>query len=444
MRRRAVVFLTGFGVLGRNHDYITDTRRRGLVPLLVTPESFRESVAAARAHPGHVVHRIEEIRFVTGRLDSPESFTGEVAAVVSAWERDYEFVGVCAVGEVLVEQAGLVADRYGLPGPGLRASRVCRSKVLQRWYLPQYAPGHQVVPPGARAVARLDGLRYPVVVKPVSRHSSSGVVEVADPAACRELLAGYPAHETLLVEERVSGPEFSVEALVQNGEVVFASATAKRTTESTGGGFTELGHSLPYHGEHEKVLISATHDLLQALDFRDGMAHAEWRVAHDDGRPVLMEVAARTPGDALLLLYRLATGRSMEEAVLRISLGEPADYPLPRRSARQVYVEHPAGAVLRDVTYDGPADEPVRQPVWLADAGGQWPQLPAASGLRAVFVLVGRGTTLRAIGSSDDRAVTFVVDGADEAELDAHEAAVTAGLHVGYQPAGSPEAVGAP
>ena len=53
------------------------------------------------------------------------------------WRGDFDIAGVYAVGEVLVEQAGLIADALGLPFPGLRASRTARSKVLQRWYLHQ-------------------------------------------------------------------------------------------------------------------------------------------------------------------------------------------------------------------------------------------------------------------------------------------------------------------
>src|SRR5580658_419339 len=430
-RPKAVLFMTGFGVLGRNSNYITHVVERGMAVLLITPMSFRPEGANAYQHGEHVVHHIRDIAFVRGMLSSPESFTADVIAVVKAWESKYIFAGVCAIGEVLVEQAGLVADRYGLKGPGLRASRVCRSKYLQRWYLPQFAPRYQVIPPAARADAPLDELDYPVIVKPASRHSSSGVTEVVSAQACRERVRSYPEHETLLVEERVKGAEFSVEALVQDGSVVFISATSKRTTEDSIGGFTEISHCLPYRGDHESVLVEATCDLLTRLDFRDGIAHAEWRIREPDGKAILMEVAARTPGDALMSLYGLVTGASIEEAVLQICLGEPAVYPAPRRVARQVYVEHPAGAVLRDVVHNGQ-----ERPVWVAERGGQWPALDVSSDaeadgrLKAILVLVARGTTLPPIVSSDDRAVTFIIDGPDEKALDALEANVSLALHL--------------
>ena len=55
---------------------------------------------------------------------------------------------------------------------------------------------------------------------------------------------------------------------------------------------------------------------------RDGVTHAEFRV-DSFGRPALMEVAARTPGDGICLLYQLATGSPIEPDSL---LGTPQSH----------------------------------------------------------------------------------------------------------------------
>jgi hypothetical protein len=130
-----------------------------------------------------------------------------------------------------------------------------------------------------------------------------------------------------------------------------------------------------------------------------------------------MEVAARTPGDGIMVLYRLATGRPMEPEILRIALGEAADYPAARRYARQVYVGHRPGTLV-DVKVDWPGVEPR----WVND-GNPWPDIPALPAdhppaLRAVLVYEARGAELGPIRSSDDRAVTFFIDAPTLAELD--------------------------
>jgi biotin carboxylase len=364
-----------------------------------------------------------------------------VLAEVTQWRGDYDIAGVYAVGEVLVEQAGLIADALGLPFPGLRASRTARSKVLQRWYLREWSPPSRIMSPANRhAIADLN-IRFPAVVKPASRHSSSGVLSYGSMEALQDGIDGYPAYETILVEDRVIGQEFSVESLVQDGDIVFDSVTRKESTESAASHvstFVELAHSVPSRpSDVDAMLIEQSRRVLRRLDFRDGIAHSEWRVT-PDGTPFLMEIAARTPGDGLLPLYELATGRPLEPEIVRICLGETASYPAPRRFARQVYLEHPEGRL------DGVhADFPGADVTWVGESG-EWPQLqpggPAEPpALRAILVLRQRGDTLSALADSDDRAVTFFIDAAAPDDLDTLEAEVRSAVKIDVTP---PERVG--
>lgn len=83
------------------------------------------------------------------------------------------------------------------------------------------------------------------MAKPAGRHASSGVLSCRDQEELAAALSSYPAHETVLVEQRVHGPEYSVETLVQDGRPVLSSVTAKRTTEDSSRGFVELSHTVP-------------------------------------------------------------------------------------------------------------------------------------------------------------------------------------------------------
>jgi biotin carboxylase len=423
-RRPEAFILTGaFQVIRRNPLYLTELVRRGLKVLVITAASYRESAVAAMADPCNPASLIAEIGFVTGDYSVQGAFLAGAVAHASAWRARYEIVGVYAVGDYLAEATGLLADGLGVRSPGLRASRACRSKFLQRWYVPELSPASLVVPAGERAAADLDAVPYPAVVKPASRSSSSGVATVHDAAEARTHLDTYAGHEVALVEERVAGREYSVESLVQDGLIVFASATDKDTTESHARTFVELAHSVPTAREDLRdALLRANRLLLERLGFENGIAHSEWRVG-EDGRPVLMEIAARTPGDGLLVLYHLATGAPLEPEILRIALGEPASYPPPRRCTRQVYLEHVPG-VLEDVEVRWPGVEPA----WIS-ASGVWPEIPpgeAGEGptLRAVLVLQPRGGMLVPLRDSDDRSVTFFIDAPTPGELDALERCV--------------------
>lgn len=412
----AFVLTGAFWVVCRNPLYLTEIARRGLKILLITPEAWRSHALSCINNPGHPASLVDDVAFVEGALNSEGSFTAGVISRAQAWRERHTILGVYAVGETLVEPTGLLADALGLASPGLRATRTCRSKYLQRWYLPELSPASVVVPAADRDSFGRAAVTFPAVVKPATRHSSSGVETVHDWDQLRAQTATYPEHETILVEEKVNGQEFSVESLVQNGKTLFASVTKKETTESHSRTFVELSHTVPSERvDLQEAILDANQELLDKLAFENGIAHAEWRIGAA-GRPFLMEVAARTPGDGLMVLYQLATGVPLEPEILRIALGEPASYPAPRRYARQVYLEHEAG-VLDDVTVNWPDVVPD----WIGD-NGLWPEIEPGSWddpptLRAVLILKDRGSELGVLSSSDDRAVTFFIDAPSPEEL---------------------------
>jgi hypothetical protein len=409
--------------------YLVELSRRGLKILVITSASYEERARAAMADPANPASAITDIAFVNGDVSVEGSYTPGAIAAAAAWRARYEIVGIYAVGEILAEQTGLIGDGLGLPTPGLRASRACRSKYLQRWYAPELSPASMVIPAADRDTADLSTVVFPAVVKPASRHSSSGVETVNDLGELRTQLATYPPHEVVLVEQKVEGPEFSVESLTQNGKIIFESTTRKETTESHARTFVELVHGVPNEREETReALVAANRRLLGNLGFANGISHSEWRIGAD-GRPILMEIAARTPGDGILVLYLLATGTPLEPEILRIALGEPASYPAARRYARQVYLEHEPG-ILEDVAvrWEGV------NPEWVGE-GGVWPEIKPGDAddeptLRAVLVVKDHGSRLVPLSNSDDRSVTFFIDAQTPAELDLLEARVRAAITI--------------
>ena len=167
---------------------------------------------------------------------------------------------------MLVEPAGLIADAVGLRSPGLQASRVCRSEYLQRWYLSDWSPPTQLLPPAERRLEPALGLRFQVVVEPSGRSASSGLRAAADAAALASEI-GLRDDEALLVEERVEAPVLGRE-LVQAGQVIFASVTSKETNADASDRFVEISHTVgdasdPTH----RALLAANAAILRRLAF---------------------------------------------------------------------------------------------------------------------------------------------------------------------------------
>ncbi|WP_179475293.1 ATP-grasp domain-containing protein [Mycolicibacterium vinylchloridicum] len=432
MKPRAFI-LTGYlPVVCRDSIYIEELRRRDLTVLVLTGAISRAYAAAHGEDGAHPASMIDEIAFVDGSVASEGSYLPGVIEHAERWRNQYDVVGVYAVGETLVEPTGLIADFFGLPFPGLRAARACRNKFLQRWYLPDLSPVSALIPPGSRDADR-GAVPFPAVVKPATRHSSEGVQMVHDHAELAAQLEQYPAEETILVEQMITGQEYSVESLTQDGKTLFSSVTRKETNDVDSQYFVEMAHTVPApRGDAWDAVQRANIEMLERLGVENGITHAEWRL-DEHGEARLMEVAARTPGDGIMVLYRLATGWRMEPEILRIALGEPADYPAARRFARQVYVAHEPGTLV-GVDVDWPGIEAR----WVDD-GNPWPDLPALpahapAALRAVFVYEAIGTELGPIRSSDDRAVTFFIDAPTLADLDEIEARVRAAIRIHSEP----------
>ncbi|WP_405445623.1 ATP-grasp domain-containing protein [Streptomyces achromogenes] len=396
----AVIVMSDLAALARQHRLITDIAERGLTPLVIVgPTTDLARLNTHIADSAHPLSRIAAVR----QLPSPA--VDGVWASVQDWITDFDVRGVICSGEVFVDPAGALAEALGLPGPGSWAARVCRDKVMQRVVLGDHGPSWRAFAPHARDTAT-SGV-YPCVVKPAGRMFSSGVIKVADDAELRAALAAYEPDETILVEELVTGPEFSVEALVHHGEVVWSGVTAKLTNEDSGRYFTEIGHTSPARipSADADALVAANTAILKALRFGSGITHAEFRLC--DGRPVLMEIAARLPGDAITMLWHLATGRPIEPAIVDLALGIEPQYPEPARRAVQRFVDHRPGR-LADVR------SAAQTVSWIGD-DGYWPTVSATDAdapARCASIMVGlsRGAVLGDLNDSSGRSASVVVD----------------------------------
>jgi biotin carboxylase len=405
-RPPAVILLGGL-VVAWNQRFLDAARRRDLHVLLL--DGPATPLADLRSH---------------GVADVARRAATDLDGVVErcvAWAQEYDVKGVCCLREEYVEATGLVADLLDLPSPGLRAARVCRNKYLQRRYLADWSPVSRLASPETRQTAVEEWEHFPLVVKPVGRLASSGVRLVGSAEALLDCVSEYDADETLLLEERVTGPEFSVESLSRDGELVYAEVTEKRTTEGASPYFVELGHTTPAIGLHPAArgrLLAVHAAVVARLGMRTGMAHGEYRVT-PGGRVVLTEVAVRPPGDSIMTLHWLATGAPLEDAVVGLAVGEDVTHPHAARFARQVYLPHEPG-VLAGLDVDPGCGV---EPAWfdLGDPREQVTQCGSPSdppALRCVVALKPVGTTLGRLRESADRAAMFVVDAATPPELD--------------------------
>ncbi len=237
--------------------------------------------------------------------------------------RDSKIGGVTSSSEYFIEASAELAQQLDLPGPTPDSIRICRDKWRQRLHLsdagvgiPRFIRASSI----AEAVDAAKTIGVPVVVKPVGGSGSVGVSLCKDTEDVAlhagELLEktvnerGLPVAKTILVEEYITGAEYSVESF---GKKIIG-ITRKHLGPLPH--FVEAGHDFPAELSPEiEVLIRHTvWTALEALGINFGPSHSEVRITPSGVK--VIEVNPRLAGGYIPEIVRLATGLDLiREAV---------------------------------------------------------------------------------------------------------------------------------
>ena len=174
---------------------------------------------------------------------------------------------------------------------------------------------------------------YPVVLKPAALSASRGVIR-ADYEA--EFIAAFErivkilhqadlaftgeGKDQILVETFVPGMEVALEGLLQNGSLI-PLAIFDKPDPLNGPFFEESLYITPSRlpKQTQDLIITTTAQALSALGLKDGPVHAELRI--NSLGAYVIEVGARTIGGLCARSLQFGTGMSLEEIVLRHTLG---------------------------------------------------------------------------------------------------------------------------
>ena len=268
-------------------------------------------------------------------------------------------------------QAALPGTEYGVPGAAVLSSKLglrglsarlgvaFRNKAVQR----VFAESLQVAQPAfaecasyRELVGAFRALRTRCIVKPVDAQGSSGITTVSQPEELAEAWfratqlssdvtrASRGRGRTALIEEYVEGPEFSVEAELSSGVLVNMNVTRKRVLD---GAFpVEIGHSLPVADERiTRPIFEELGKLVCGMGASTAFLHSEWRIRH--GRAVLMECAARLPGDNIMDLIDHAYDISVVDEFIQLHASPEAPSRwLPRRGAAIRFIGAKKGRLI--------------------------------------------------------------------------------------------------
>ena len=173
-------------------------------------------------------------------------------------------------------------------------------------------------------VEEAEGLVFPVIVKPRDNSGSRGVKLCRDnnelQISIDEALENSKL-DTVLVEEFIEGPEYSIESLHHDGKSEVIQFTEKKTTEFPYN--VELGHIQPANisEENKQKIREIIEKIGKALNFENCPSHTELKI--NERGIYVIETSPRLGGDYITsTLTPLSTGVNLEDELLKIAMGE--------------------------------------------------------------------------------------------------------------------------
>jgi biotin carboxylase len=268
---------------------------------------------------------------VAGR--SPEAVAGEL--------RDLHVDGVLAFTDSQLLVAARLVEALGFEGNPVDVVSALTDKVVQREVLRAAGiPGPRFLAvdgdtPLDGVAGLVDGLTFPVVIKPRRGSGSKDTVRIDDSVGAEAYLRGVLGAggcPDLVVEEwledRSSSPPHpfadyvSVEAVARRGIIVPLAVTGKFSLAAP---FRETGNFMPHHlpvGEADRVVALAVR-AATALGVLSGALHIEVKLT--PGGPRIIEVNGRVGGGGIDALYEMAHGCTLTGIAAAVALGEPVE-----------------------------------------------------------------------------------------------------------------------
>lgn len=239
--------------------------------------------------------------------------------------------------EVSMNVMGRINDEMGLSGISRETAIRATNKHLMREAFEKYgapSPKSILTESAEDAWNRLQNdLETDGILKPSRNSGSRGIAKVTRDMPKEDFVKAYDIalvesrDKSVLIEQFIEGPEFSIEIIVWNHEVHVLTVTDKKTTEAPH--FVELGHSQPSCRTAEEVetLKAAAVAGVKALGVNNCACHAEAKLMN--GKAYLMEIGARLGGDFISTeLTHLSTGIDLVAAAINCALGiEPCLEP---------------------------------------------------------------------------------------------------------------------
>jgi len=261
----------------------------------------------------------------------------DTSALINAAEKIRDERGLDAVftaGTDFSLTVAEIAEALDLPGHSSEAAALATDKVLMRRCFRDKgvpSPMFAEIGPDDNPEALTENIPGPWVVKPVDSMGARGVVKVES----RELLTPaledartYSRSRRALVETWMEGPEYSLDALVEDGRLIRCGLADRHIVYPPC--FIEMGHTIPsvLAGDTADKLWGVFEQGIRAMGLSRGAAKGDIKLTPEG--PMIGEIAARLSGGYMSgWTYPFSSGIEPTRGALRLAAGLQASLPEP-------------------------------------------------------------------------------------------------------------------
>ena len=275
--------------------------------------------------------------------------------------QQHNFKAVIATDDAAVALAASIAEALELAANAPDSAILTQRKDLARRRLQAHrlaVPDFRIIDLSVTLDEQLLGLKYPIVVKPVSLSGSRGVIRANDQQQCIaainrikpliQKLSKLEEQQTILIEAFIAGDEVAFEGLLHRGKL--KQLTIFDKPEPMEGPFFEESFYISptrHSNEKQQLIYQRVSEACAAYGLSEGPVHAELRLRGDQA--YLIEMASRTIGGDCADVLKFGLGVGLEELVLLQALDKPFDIPVMKLSVGVLMIPIPRQGILRRV-----------------------------------------------------------------------------------------------
>lgn len=339
-----------------------------------------------------------------------------LAETAAEFHNTHGLNGVFTAGTDFSSSVAWVAEKIGLPGISFRTALNATDKIRMRTaFLEHNVPSPLFVEfsDGLDIESSIDGMLFPLVVKPVDNMGARGVVKVEhidDLETSLAMAIEFSRTGRAVIEEFLDGPEFSLDALVHEGEVsVFGFADRHICFPPY---FVEMGHTIPSSVDEsiKKEVIEVFTAGVKALGITSGAAKGDMK--YTSRGAVVGEIAARLSGGYMSgWTYPYSSGINLTQAGLELAAGLPlqitADMAENRVCAERAYISIPG--VVKEVSLPDWENREEVKNLFSYVAPGKEVCFPVNNVQKAGSVIAAADTREEAVKAAEETAAEVVI-----------------------------------